>query len=54
MYKTVEDGVGQGWVPYGFVPGLDRKLGAHKGGRFVVAIIEDLEKIAPLGCFQGY
>ena len=49
VYKAVEDSVAQGWVANDVVPEFDGDLAGDDGGGTTVAIIEDLQKVAPFG-----
>ena len=53
MYEAVEDGIGQGWFPDGFMPVLNRQLGSDHRRARVVAIVEYLQKVAAVGVVQG-
>ena len=48
LEEPVEDGVGQGGVGHGAVPGLDGKLAGDHGGAELATILDDLEEIAGL------
>ena len=45
--ETVQDGVAQGGVADDIVPMFDRNLAGDDGRGATVAIIEDLQKVAP-------
>ena len=47
MDEPVEDGVGEGRFADVIVPGLDRELAGDEGGFAAMAVVEDLEQIAP-------
>jgi hypothetical protein len=49
MNKTVQDGIAQGGVPDDIVPMFDGDLAGDDGGGATVAIVEDLQKVAPFG-----
>jgi len=46
VHQAVEDGVGQGRVLHGIVPGLDRQLAGDDGGFAVVAFLDNLQQFA--------
>ena len=48
--KTIEDGIGQGWVADGFVPVFDGQLAGDDGGGAAVAVFQDFQKVTPLRC----
>jgi hypothetical protein len=48
VHQPVEDGVGQGGIADEVVPLLDRQLAGDDGGALAVAVLEDLEQVAPL------
>ena len=50
--EAVEDGVGQGWIPDGLVPELDRHLGSDHRRPHIVAIVEDFEQVATMDVLQ--
>src|SRR5262245_38262931 len=45
--ETVENGVGDRGVADSLVPKLDRKLAGDDGGAAAVAVLHDLEQVAP-------
>ena len=47
--EAVQDGVAEGWVADNVVPMLDGDLAGDDGGGATVAIVEDLQKVAPFG-----
>lgn len=47
--ETIQDGVAEGWVADNVVPMFDGDLAGDDGGGATVAIIEDLQKVAPFG-----
>ena len=47
MNETIQDGVAEGWVADNVVPMFDGDLAGDDGGGATVAIIEDLQKVAP-------
>ena len=49
MNETIQDGVAEGWVADNVVPMFDGDLAGDDGGGATVAIIEDLQKVAPFG-----
>jgi hypothetical protein len=49
MNEAIEDGIAECGVSYNVVPMFDGDLTGNDGGRATVAIIEDLQKVAPLG-----
>ena len=51
---AVEDGVGDGGVADDVVPVFDRQLAGNEDRSGVVAILDDLEEIAPLVGIQGF
>ena len=46
---AVEDRVAECWVPYDVVPKFDGDLAGNDGRGATMAIIEDLQKVAPFG-----
>ena len=49
MNEAVQDGVAEGWVADNVVPMFNRDLAGDDGRGATVAIIEDLQKVAPFG-----
>ena len=49
MNEAVQDGVAQGGVADNFVPMFDGDLAGDDGRGATVAIIEDLQQVAPFG-----
>lgn len=47
--KAIQDGIAEGWVADHVVPMFDRDLAGDDGGGATVAIIKDLQKVAPFG-----
>jgi hypothetical protein len=47
--EAIQDGVAEGWVADNVVPMFNRDLAGDDGGGATVAIIKDLQKVAPLG-----
>lgn len=47
--EPVQDGVGQGRVPDGLVPMLDRELTGDDGRASAMSVLEDLKQVASLG-----
>ena len=47
--ETVQDGVAEGWVADDVVPMFDGDLAGDDGRGATVAIIKDLQKVAPFG-----
>ena len=47
--ETIQDGVAEGWVADNVVPMFDGDLAGDDVGGATVAIIEDLQKVAPFG-----
>ena len=47
--EAVQDGVGEGSVAQNVVPMFDRDLAGNDGRGATVAIIQDLQKVAPFG-----
>ena len=47
--EAIQDGVAEGWVADNVVPMFNRDLTGDDGGGATVAIIEDLQKVAPFG-----
>ena len=45
--EAIQDGVAEGWVADNVVPMFDGDLAGDDGGGATVAIIEDLQKVAP-------
>ena len=45
--EAIQDGVAEGWVANNIVPMFNRDLAGDDGGGATVAIIEDLQKVAP-------
>ncbi len=54
MDEPVEDGVGEGGFAEVIVPGLDRELAGDEGGLAAMAVVEDLEQIAPGVVVEGH
>ena len=48
VHEAVEDGIGQGWVADEVMPFLDGKLAGGDGGAPAVAVLDDLEQVAPV------
>src|SRR5690606_3025948 len=46
--------VGEGWVADDFVPAVDGDLAGDQDGSTVVAILDDLQQIAPLVGVEGF
>ena len=46
--EAVEDGVGQCGVAHGLVPAFDRHLAGDDQGAAIVAVVDDLQQVAPL------
>ena len=53
MNKAIQDGVAEGGVADNVVPMFDGDLAGDDGGGATVAIIEDLQKVAPLGRIEN-
>src|SRR5258707_11738598 len=51
--KAIQDGVAEGGVADNFVPMLDGDLAGDDGRGATVAIIEDLQKVAPFGRIEN-
>ena len=51
--EAVQDRVAEGGVPYDVVPVFHRDLAGDDGRGTAMAIIEDLEKVAPLGRIEN-
>ena len=49
MNEAVQDGVAEGGISDNFVPMFDGDLAGNDGRGATVAIIEDLQKVAPFG-----
>jgi len=47
--EAIQDRIAQGWVADDVVPMFDGDLAGDDGGGTTVAIIEDLQKVAPFG-----
>ena len=47
--EAIQDGVAEGWVADNVVPMFDGDLAGDDGGGATVAIIEDLQQVAPFG-----
>jgi len=47
--EAIQDGVAEGWVADNVVPMFNRDLAGNEGGGAAVAIIEDLQEVAPFG-----
>ena len=47
--EAIQDGVAEGWVADNVVPMFDGDLAGDDGGGATVAIIKDLQKVAPFG-----
>ena len=45
--EAIQDGVAEGWVANNIVPMFNGDLAGDDGGGATVAIIEDLQKVAP-------
>ena len=52
MHQPIEDGIGEGRIADDLVPMFDRKLAGHHGRAAAVAILHDLQEVAPL--FGGH
>ena len=50
--EPVEDGIGKGWVAYGFMPLIHGRLACEDGGSAALAIFENFQKIATFRCAQ--
>lgn len=48
VHEPIQDGVCDGLIVDQFVPVLDGELAGHDGGGASVAVVEDLQEIAPL------
>ena len=46
--QPVQDGIGNRWIPYNFIPSIYRHLAGHDGRAVLVTILDDFEQIAPL------
>ena len=51
--EAIQDGVAEGWVADNVVPMFNRDLTGDDGGGVTVAIIEDLQKVAPFGRIEN-
>ncbi len=51
--EAIQDGVAEGGVADNFVPMFDGDLAGDDGGGATVAIIEDLQKVAPFGRIEN-
>ena len=47
--EAIQDGVSEGWVTDNVVPMFNRDLAGDDGRGATVAIIEDLQEVAPFG-----
>ena len=47
--EAIQDGVAKGWVADNVVPMFDWDLAGDEGRSATVAIIEDLQEVAPFG-----
>ena len=47
MHQPIEDRVGDGGIADDLVPAVDRHLARHDGGAALVAILHDLQEVAP-------
>src|SRR5207249_10331396 len=52
VYQPVEDGVGQGWIADLLVPAGERDLAGENRGPELIAILADLQEVAPLAFGQ--
>jgi hypothetical protein len=50
--KTIEDGVGDGWIADDFVPAIDGQLAGDDDRTGLVSVLDDFEQIAALICFE--
>jgi hypothetical protein len=48
VQKAIEDGLGQGGIGHGPVPGIDRQLAGDQGGAELGAVLDHLQEIAAL------
>ena len=53
MNQSIQNGIGNGWIPDVFVPVFDGQLSAHDGGSQAVAIFDDLQEIASFLSARG-
>ena len=53
MNETVQDGIAEGWVADDVVPMFDGDLAGNDGRGATLAIIEDLQKVAPFGWIEN-
>ena len=53
MNEAVQDGVAEGWVADNVVPMFDGDLAGDDGGGATVAIIKDLQQVAPFGWIEN-
>ena len=48
MHQAVKDRVSQRWIPQGLMPVFDRELTGDQCGSATVAILDDLQQVAPV------
>ena len=46
MHDAVQDGIGERWIAYDFIPAIHRNLAGDQDRATVVTVLDDLEQVA--------